>query len=158
MKDGEGPGSIEPIPLRNLMRVKVRDIMNKMPPTISPKASIDDLLEYMRREIENCFLVVDEDQKLLGIVTESDIFQIFYPGIPRATIGSVFREIAKTKARTVGEIMTKRPITATPEMRVTDALKLMAEHKLRRLPVVEGGKLVGLLSLRDIVELYRLLR
>jgi len=159
MKGGRGGSEpAEPIPLRSLRRVKVKSIMNKRPPAISPGASIDDLLESMRREIENCFLVVGEDRKLLGIVTESDIFQIFYPAIPKATIGSVFKEIAKTKANTVGEIMTKRPVTATPEMSVTEALKLMAEHKLRHLPVVEGGEPVGLLSLRDIVELYRLLR
>ncbi|MDI6883789.1 MAG: CBS domain-containing protein, partial [Hadesarchaea archaeon] len=94
----------------------------------------------------------------LGDYAESDVLQVLHPPIPQATVGSVFRQAMKSAASTVGEIMTKRPVAVTPEMMVAEALNLMVAHKLRRLPVVEGEKLVGLVSLRDIIELYRVLR
>jgi CBS domain-containing protein len=140
------------------METKVKDIMNKRPRTVNPDTSIDGLLERTMTQIEVCFPVVDKNQKLLGIVTESDLLQVLHPQIPEATIGSVLREVMKSSARTVGEIMTARPITVTPNMTIADALNLMVANKLRRLPVVEGGRLVGLLSLREIIELYRVLK
>jgi CBS domain-containing protein len=148
----------EPVHPRNLMEIKVNDVMNKRPRTVGPDNSIDGLLERMMTQIEVCFPVVGKDQKLLGIVTESDLLQVLQPQIPEATIGSVLREVMKSSARTVGEIMTARPITVTPDMRIAEALNLMVANKLRRLPVVDGGRLVGLLSLREIIELYRVLK
>lgn len=151
-KKGSDP---KPLHLRGLMTAKVKDIMNSRPQTVHPETSIEDLLERMRERIEGCFPVVDKKQKLLGIVTESDVLQALHPTVPQAAVGSVFRDVMKSAASTVGEIMTKRPVAVTPEMTVTEALNLMVAHKLRRLPVVEGERLVGLVSLRDIVELYR---
>jgi acetoin utilization protein AcuB len=132
--------------------------MNRRPRTVRPQTSIDGLLERLLAQIEGCFPVVDKDQRLLGIVTESDVLQVLYSPVSKATVGSVFREAMKVAAKTVGEIMTKRPISVTPEMTIAEALNLMSAHKLRRLPVVEGEKLVGLVSLRDIIELYRVLK
>lgn len=143
---------------RRLLEIKVREIMNRRPRTVRPETSLDGLLERLLGQIEGCFPVVDKNQKLVGIVTESDVLHVLRPPVPQATVGSVFREVTKTAARTVSEIMTKRPVTVTPEMTVAEALNLMTEHKLRRLPVVEGEKLVGLISLRDIIDLYRVLR
>lgn len=148
----------EPVHPRNLMEIRVSDVMNKRPRTVGPDNSIDGLLERMMTQIEVCFPVVGKDQKLLGIVTESDLLQVLQPQIPEATIGSVLREVMKSSARTVGEIMTARPITVTPNMTIAEALNMMVANKLRRLPVVEGGRLVGLLSLREIIELYRVLK
>jgi acetoin utilization protein AcuB len=143
---------------RRLLEIRVKEIMNRRPRTVRPETSIDGLLERLLGQIEGCFPVVDRDQRLLGIVTESDVLQVLHPPVPKAMVGSVFREAMKVTAKTVGEIMTKRPITVTPEMTVVEALNLMSAHKLRRLPVVEGEKLVGLVSLRDIIDLYRVLR
>lgn len=148
----------EPIPSRRLMETRVKEIMNRRPRTVRPEISIYGLLERMMGQIEGCFPVVDRDQRLLGIVTESDLLQVLRPPVPQAMVGSVFREAMKSAASTVGEIMTKRPITVTPEMTVAEALNLMVAHKLRRLPVVEGQNLVGLLSLRDVIKFYRVLR
>lgn len=147
-----------PVHPRRLTETRVRDVMNRRPRTVRPETSIDGLLERMLGQIETCFPVVDKDQRLVGIVTESDVLQVLHPPVPQATVGSVLRAAMKSVAKTVGEIMTKRPVAVTPEMTVVEALNLMVAHKLRRLPVVEGEKLVGLLSLRDIIDLYRVLR
>jgi CBS domain-containing protein len=143
---------------RRLEGIKVKEIMNRRPRTVRPETSLDGLLERLLGQIEGCFPVVDKNQRLVGIVTESDVLQVLHPSVRQAMIAPVFGELTKAAARTVGEIMTKRPVTVTPEMSIADALNMMSEHKLRRLPVVEGEKLVGLLSLRDIIDLYRVLR
>ena len=143
--------------IRRLREAKVKDIMNRKPQTVSPETSIDDLLERLRGQIEDCFPVVNKNRKLLGIVTESDLLHVLHPPAARATVGSV-KEAMKSGASTAGQIMTKRPVTATPEMTVSQVLNLMVAHKLRHLPVVEGERLVGLVSLRDIIEFYRLLK
>ncbi|MGC8816981.1 MAG: CBS domain-containing protein [Candidatus Hadarchaeum sp.] len=144
---------------RKLMEIKVGEVMNKRPQVVHEDTSIEGLIERMVGQIQECFPVVDKDFRLLGIVTESDLFQVLYPQLPSETVGSTkIREVLKYSAKTVGDIMTRRPITATPGMSLREAMGLMAAHKLRRLPVVEGERLVGLLSLRDIIELYRIIR
>jgi CBS domain-containing protein len=144
---------------RKIMEIKVAEVMNKRPRTVYEDTTIDGLLERILGQIEACFPVVDKDFKLVGIVTESDLLHAFFPQVPLATIGSTkVRDALKSSAKKVGDIMTKRPVTVTPEMTLREAMNLMASHKIRRLPVVEGDKLVGLLSLRDIIELYRIIR
>ncbi len=144
-KDGDTIAS------HKLMEKKVREVMNEKPITVKNETSIDDLLDLMLDQVETCVPVVDDNRKLIGIVTESDLFQTLHPR-PR------IREALKHVARNVGEMMTKRPVYVTPDMTIAEAMNLMRENKFRRLPVVEGNKLVGLLSLRDIIEFYRMFK
>ncbi|MFH1821083.1 MAG: CBS domain-containing protein [Methanobacteriota archaeon] len=149
----------EPISPRRLMEIKVKEVMNKSPGTVSADTPIDVLLEKISEQIDDCFPVVDNDNKLIGIVTESDLFQVLRPPALGVTIGRAsIREILKYSANTVGGIMTKRPVSLAPDMTIVEAMNIMASHKLRHLPVVEGEKLVGLVCLRNILELYRILR
>jgi acetoin utilization protein AcuB len=143
-----------------MMKMKVRDVMNPRPRTVSPETSIEGLMERLRQQIEDCFPVVDKKRKLVGIVTESDLLDILYVPVQRAIVGGsdIVREAMKRAAGNVGEMMTKRPITVTPNMTIQETLSIMATHKLRHLPVVEGEKLVGLINLRDILNLYHLVR
>lgn len=143
---------------KNFMKIKVKEVMNLNPRTVDPDTSIDGLLNRLLGQIEDCFPVVDKNKRLIGIVTESDFLQVLHPQIPQALVGSALKEVLKSSASTVSEIMTTHPITTTPEMKIAEALNLMTAHKLRRLPVVEDGRLVGLLSLRGIIELYRVLK
>jgi len=144
--------------LGGLMKIKVKEVMNSRPRTVGPNTSVVGLMDRLLGQIEGCFPVVDKNGRLLGIVTESDILQVLHPMVPQKIVGSVLREAMKSTASTVGEIMTKRPVTVNPSMTIGDALNMMTAHKLRRLPVVEGEKLVGLLSFRDIIKLYRIVR
>ncbi len=158
---GNGKNRLRPADythLRGLMKIRIKDVMNTRPRTVSPNTSIDGLMDRLLGQIEGCFPVVDKNKRLVGIVTESDILQVLHPAVPQKIVGSVLREAMKSTARTVEEIMTKRPVSVTPDMTVTEALILMAAHKLRRLPVVEGNKLVGLLSFRDIIKLYKVVK
>jgi acetoin utilization protein AcuB len=150
-----------PVPIhpKTLREMRVTDIMNRRPRTVGPHTSIDGLLERLLSQIEDCFPVVDKNRKLLGIVTESDVLQVFQAPSRRATVGHMMmRQLLKRSASTVGEIMTKRPITVRPETSVQELINLMTAHKLRHLPVVRNGRLVGLVCLRDVIELHRILR
>ncbi|MEW6222194.1 MAG: CBS domain-containing protein [Candidatus Hadarchaeota archaeon] len=148
-----------PVRQSQLALVKAETIMNKRPRTVRPNTSIDGLVERLLGQIEGCFPVVDKNQKLIGIVTESDVIQVLHAQTPSSAIGNVsIKLLMKRTARTVGDIMTKRPISVTPDTTVEQILNLMVSNKLRRLPVVEDEKLVGLVSLRDVVELYRVMK
>lgn len=147
------------IPRELLVKTKVKDLMNTRPRTISPDASIDDMIERLRLQIEDCLPVVDSERRLVGIVTESDVLAAIQVPLRQATVGGVMlKDAMKRMARNVGEIMTKSPITVEPNMTIKETLDIMAAHKLRHLPVVKGKKLVGLICLRNILELYHLAR
>ncbi|PIU12630.1 MAG: hypothetical protein COT21_03355 [Hadesarchaea archaeon CG08_land_8_20_14_0_20_51_8] len=152
----KGTKAPQPVYPRRLMNAKVKEVMNRKPRTVCPETSIDDLLERMSKQIEPCFPVVGKGKRLLGIVTESDVLHVLCPLVTQTMIGhAAMRGIIKSIASTVGEIMTKYPVTVTPEMTIAEALDLMVKHKLRRLPVVEDKQIVGLLSLSDIIKLYQ---
>jgi CBS domain-containing protein len=157
---GEEFKKVRPTPPKEtMMKMKVKDVMNPRPITVTSDTSIESMIERLRQQIEDCFPVVNKNRKLVGIITESDLLDVLYIPTHRATVGSTLvREAMKRVARNVGEIMTKRPITVTPKMTIQETLNIMATHKLRHLPVVEGEKLVGLINLRDILFLYRLIR
>ena len=155
-KGGQNP---EPIHPKSLMETKVKEVMNRRPRTVTPNTSIEGLLERLRGQIEDCFPVVNKNRKLLGIVTESDVLHVLQVPLRHVTVGhTMVKQAMKRSASTVGEIMTRRPITVAPNMTIQEALNLMAAHKLRHLPVVEKELLVGLICLRDIIELYHALR
>ncbi|MEM3519076.1 MAG: CBS domain-containing protein [Candidatus Hadarchaeales archaeon] len=144
---------------RRLAEMKVEEIMNRRPRTVKPDTTITGLIERMLGEIDACFPVVDKDLNLLGIVTESDILHVLCPRLPDKLVGSAsIKELMKTSAEKVEDIMTENPITVKPDAKVGDALELMRIHKLRRIPVVKGKKLVGLVHLRDIIQAYKLLK
>jgi len=146
-------------PKETLMKLKVKEVMNPRPRTVGPDTSVDGMIERLRQQIEDCFPVVNKDKKLVGIVTESDLIHVLHAPVRQAVVGGVLtKDVMKSMARNVGEVMTKRPITVAPEMTIQETLNIMATNKLRHLPVVEGEKLVGLISLRDILNLYHLIR
>lgn len=146
-------------PKETLMKLKVKEVMSPRPRTVTPDTSIEGLIERLRQQIEDCFPVADKDGKLVGVVTESDLLRVLYAPVRQAVVGGALtKDVMKSMARNVGEIMTKRPTTVAPEMTIQETLNIMVAHKFRHLPVIEGEKLVGLISLRDILNLYHLTR
>ncbi|TDA33050.1 MAG: hypothetical protein DSO02_00010 [Hadesarchaea archaeon] len=143
---------------RILQGLKVKEVMNRKPPTVSPDASLEELFDRLLTQTEDFLLVVDKKKRLLGVITESDVLQALHPHLPGMAVGSLWRETRKTMARSAREIMTTNPITATPEMTLQQALDLMRAHKVRRLPVVKGSKLVGQLSVKNLLEICKFVR
>jgi len=143
-----------------LLKMKVKEVMNPRPRTIRSDTTIKGTMQRFRQQIEDCLPVVDADGKLLGVVTESDILYALHVPPRQSAVGSTMvRQAMKQVASNAGELMTKNPISVTPDMLIQETLSIMVEHKHRHLPVVEkDNKLVGLISLREIIGLYRMIK
>ncbi|HEX6008844.1 MAG TPA: CBS domain-containing protein [Actinomycetota bacterium] len=118
--------------------ILVRHIMTEAPKTLSPDRTIADAAGLMEQYDVGVIPLADEDGKLVGLVTDRDL---------------VLRIIAKQqdpREMKLGDVATRNVITTTPDTNVSDARDLMAENKIRRLPVVKEGKLVGIVALGDI--------
>lgn len=130
--------------------MKVERWMKRPPITVSPEAPA--LLTF-RRMLENEIRhmpVVNEDGELLGIVTDRDLRGVILPSA--LTDGPEgFREFAE--GLTVSEIMTRDPITVKPGDSVSVAATLMHNKKISGLPVVEGGRCVGVITVQDLMEI-----
>lgn len=114
----------------------IRDVMTPNPRTVKAEESIQNAARIMRDEDTGVVPVVDNGRPI-GMITDRDI---------------VVRAVADGGQvnRPVREFITSAVVTATPEMSTREAAQLMSEHQIRRLPVVENERLVGIVSLGDI--------
>jgi CBS domain-containing protein len=119
------------------MSILVRHAMTESPQTISPEMNAMDAAGMMKSEDVGVLPVV-EDGHLVGLVTDRDL------------VVRVLAERQNPQEIKVGDIATTSPLTVTPDMRLSEARDLMEEHRIRRLPVVKGDELVGILSLGDV--------
>jgi CBS domain-containing protein len=122
------------------MGESIRDIMTPNPRSVESSASSVDAARIMRDEDVGIVPVVEGD-RLVGTVTDRDI---------------AIRVVAEGKnpeSTTVGEIASRELVTIDPQQDLDEALRLMARHQVRRLPVVEeDGKLVGVVAQADIAK------
>ena len=119
------------------MAKSVREAMTAGVSSVSPSQSLADAAEVMKGQDVGSVPVVEEG-RLAGIVTDRDI-------VTRAVA-----ERRNPQAVKVEEIASHDLVTVESEQDLDDALALMARHKVRRLPVLEGGRLVGMLAQADI--------
>jgi CBS domain-containing protein len=115
----------------------VRDAMTKDPRSIGPSASVVEAARLMRDEHIGSLLITDGDT-LVGVITDRDITT------------RVVAEAADLATTSVGDVYSQDLISVEPENELEEALRLMARHQVRRLPVVEGGRLVGIVAQADI--------
>jgi acetoin utilization protein AcuB len=126
----------------------VRDIMSVKPITVDPETL---MLEARQRMMDGRIrhLVVTEDSRVVGIVTDRDI-RLNLPS--PATSLSVW-EINFLLARlTVREVMTGSVVVVDPDRPAAEAARIMLDHKIGALPVVDGGRLVGIVTESDFVR------
>jgi CBS domain-containing protein len=113
----------------------IRDVMTPNPRFVSPDDSIQSAAQIMRDEDTGAVPVCDNG-RTIGMLTDRDI---------------VVRAIAEGQTnRSVRDIATREIISARPDMSTREAAELMSEHQVRRLPVVDGDRLVGIVSLGDL--------
>jgi len=120
--------------------IVVRDIMSRPVITVKETDSAADAAKLMTKHGIGCVLVSGKKGDTVGIVTERDIVQRI-----------AARNLLPSKI-TVAESMSKPVITVQSGMSVTEAAKLMNQKKVRRLAVVESGRLTGVLTMKDILE------
>lgn len=112
----------------------VRDVV-----TVEAKTTVKEAVELMNKLEIGCLVVVD-GETATGIVTERDMLK------------RVLVETRNPMLTEVGEVMSKPLVSAEPEMGIGDSMKLMFGRKIKKLPVIEDGRLVGLVTLTDLVR------
>lgn len=123
---------------REAVLPRVRDLMTLAPVTIEPQASVVDAAKKMIQEEKGPLPVVEGDGRPVGMVTDRDV------------IARVVAEGRDPDSVTVEDIATRELVTIGPDQDADEAALLMAEHQLDRLLVVEGERLVGIISEADI--------
>jgi CBS domain-containing protein len=122
------------------MAQSAQELMSSNPRTVSPDQTIVDAARVMRDENVGLVPVVDGD-RLVGIVTDRDI---------AIRVVAEQQDAASTR---VQEIASTDLVTVDPQQGLDEALRLMAQHQVRRLPVVEeDGKLVGIVAQADVAR------
>ncbi len=123
------------------MSPKVHDVMVRDVITVGAEATVWEAVDLMNKHEIGC-LVVMKAAKPVGIVTERDMLK-------RVLAGLEHPEKLKVK-----EIMSKPLVAAKPQMDIEDAAGIMLKRRIKKLPVVENGHLVGLVTLTDLVFSY----
>ena len=116
----------------------VGEIMSSPVVTAKPKTSVREVLELMEGKYIGAIVVVSDDNKPLGILTERDIIRLFLV------------KGDKILSSPVSEVMSKPVVTCEVKTPIAEALRIMHTNNIRRLPIVEDGKLVGIVTQRDI--------
>jgi CBS domain-containing protein len=145
----------------------VKDVMSKNVITISPEDSISDAIEKMAKNNISGLIVV-EGEKVVGVISESDVLRVFKSEIPEISTStsatlSIFlilekgikaiNEMKKIGKLKVKNLMSKRVFYVKPEDTILEAARIMSKKDVRRLPVIdENGKLVGVISRTDILR------
>ena len=119
--------------------MKAKDMMTKDPATLGPEATLGEAATLMRQEDCGSIPIVDGG-RLVGIVTDRDI-------VIRAVAAG--KDARSTK---VSEVMSADPVCISPDTDLDEAANVMAERQIRRLPVVEDGKLAGILVIGQIAR------
>ena len=120
--------------VKNLLEAKNKEVC-----TIAPGASVYDAIAKMS-EKQIGALVVTEEDRVIGIITERDYAR------------KVILQDRTSKSTPVRDIMTKRVIYVQPEQKIEECMALMSEKRIRHLPVLSGEKLIGIISIGDVVK------
>lgn len=118
--------------------MKLREIMTQDVSAVSPKDSIIEAAKIMQERNVGCIPVCTSNKEVMGVLTDRDI---------------VLRVVAEGRNPNdldVSQVMSTDLTVGNTEMHVEDAARIMAEHQIRRLPIVENKKLVGIVSVGDL--------
>jgi CBS domain-containing protein len=147
------------------MPERISEIMDSSPVTVAADASVEDVVAALREHQLPGLPVVDDDGQLVGIVTEADLVlpddegDLHIPHYVNLFGGTVFLEslhrfedrLRKAFAATAADMMTRDPDAVRPDTSVREAARLIHETGHNRLPVVEEGRLVGVVTRLDVL-------
>jgi CBS domain-containing protein len=123
--------------------LKIVEVLNSKPEggviTISPDAGVRELLAQMAEHNVGALIVSSDGETIAGIVSERDVVRHLHHD------GTVVNN-------TVGAIMTEVVETTTPDSTLDELMEVMTNRRIRHVPVVEDGKLVGIVSIGDVVK------
>ncbi|MCW1969106.1 MAG: CBS domain-containing protein [Anaerolineae bacterium] len=132
-----------------MINYQVLEWMTPNPITVSSKATLPEAQQLMKDRKVRRLPVVD-DGKLVGIVTQNDLF---HAGPSQATTLSVHELNYLLDKVTIDQIMSRKVYTVLPSSTIRDAASLMLQHRISGLPVLSAGRLVGIITESDIFRL-----
>lgn len=143
--------------------MRVSELMTREVLTVRPDTPVQQIIRLLAGQAISGVPVVEGD-RVVGIVSEGDLIMREKPVHAPAAIeflGALlvlenpqrtYEELRRTVGATARDVMTTRVMTTRPDAEVAEAAKTMIEHDLKRLPVVEDGRLVGILTRKDLVR------
>lgn len=147
------------------MSKTVADVMSRDPIVVRPETPLKEAIQTLAEKRIGGIPVVDDVGKLVGIISETDLMWQETGVTPPAYImfldsviylqnpATYDRDLHKALGQTVGEVMSKNPVTISPDKTVKEAAQLMHDRKVHRLPVLDSaGQVVGILTRGDIVR------
>jgi CBS domain-containing protein len=148
------------------MAQTVAEIMEPDAPIVTPGTRVEDVVSLFRELDVPAFPVVNEGGRCVGIITEADLvltdeqedfhmphyFQLFGGIVFLESVSHWEDRVRKAFAATAEDMMTADPVTIEPDATVREAARLIARKKHNRLPVVEHGRLVGVVTRVDVLD------
>ena len=140
--------------------MKAKDVMTHCLVSVQPEAPIRDAIARMISHQVSGMPVVDADGRLVGIVTEGDFLrraEMHTEGPRRRWLelllgpGSEATQYARSHGQTVRDVMSPNVVTVDGETPLSDVVQLMEEHAIRRVPVIDDGRIVGIVSRADLM-------
>ena len=143
---------------------KVADVMTRDVITVTPETPLRELASILSEKNINGVPVVDDKGNVLGVVCESDlvnqnkplhiptVFVILDSVIPMENPWRLQKEFKRLAATTVGDIYSKPAVSVEPDTDLSEVARIMSERKFYTLPVIEGGKLVGVVGKADVIR------
>jgi CBS-domain-containing membrane protein len=144
--------------------LKARDIMTRDVVTVQEDMTVDALGRLFIEKRISGAPVLDKDGRLVGIVTENDlvrkntrlhiptVLRLFDAVIPLGSSEKVEEEIRKMSASKVGEICARSVVTVSTDASIEDVSSIMSDKGMHLVPVLEGGKIVGIIGKIDIIK------
>ena len=148
------------------MSLTVREIMDAEPATVTPEASVEDVVRALRSHELTGVPVINDGGRCVGIITEDDLVMsgdegdLHLPHYIELFGGIVFLEsmshfeerLQRATASTAQDLMSEDPVTIEPDATVQQAGRAMSHHKHNRLPVTEHGRLIGVVTRVDVLD------
>jgi CBS domain-containing protein len=141
--------------------MKAADIMTTKVVTVAPDATAQEAAALMLRHHISALPVVDQAGKLVGIVSEGDLMRRGELGTERerswwlnllTSNRSLAADYAKAHGRKVSEVMSRKLIAAKPDTPINDIALLLEQHAIKRVPIMDQGKLVGIVARANLVQ------
>ena len=141
--------------------MNVADVMTQKAITVTPETTIAEAARLLLQHRISGLPVVDHEGRVVGVFTEGDLLRRIETGTERRhsgwlefliAPGRLAEEYAHANARKVGEVMTTDVVAVAPQDPLAEVVRLMERHHIKRLPVIENGRLVGIVSRANLVQ------
>lgn len=139
--------------------MQARDVMVAPVHTVKPSSLVKEAAQLLLQHRISAAPVVDEHGKLVGIITEGDLLHRSETGTERQRWLRAFldsrvlaADYVKAHARKVGDVMTRKVVTASPETPLAEIATLLERNSIKRIPIVKDGRLVGIVSRANLVQ------